>query len=52
MKQAVKKKYEVVAPGFSDKNNPSKMYKPGDDVSHFTADRLVDCVKRGLVKKV
>ncbi|MCL7987734.1 hypothetical protein M8998_07270 [Sphingobacterium sp. lm-10] len=43
-------KYTVLTP-FADKDNFGKMYKEGDDVSHFDEDRLASCVKRGLVKK-
>lgn len=45
-----KAKFTVLSP-FVDKDNYSKTYAEGDDVSHFTADRLEDCVNRGLVKK-
>lgn len=43
-------KYTVLKP-FADKDNFSKMWKEGDDVSHFDEDRLASCVKRGLIKK-
>lgn len=45
-----KKKYTVIAP-FADKDNFSKKWEEGDDVSHFDEARLADCVKRELVKK-
>lgn len=45
-----KKKYTVIAP-FADKDNFSKKWEEGDDVSHFSQDRLDLCVERGLVKK-
>ncbi len=43
-------KHTVVTP-FADKDNFGKMWKEGDDVSHFDEARLADCVSRGLVKK-
>lgn len=46
-----KSKYTVVSP-FADKDNFSKTWEVGDDVSHFDEARLADCVNRGLVKKV
>ncbi|MCW8314211.1 hypothetical protein K7A41_23500 [Sphingobacterium sp. InxBP1] len=46
-----KKKYTVISP-FADKDNFSKKWEEGDDVSHFSQDRLDLCVERGLVKKV
>ena len=46
----VKKKYTVIAP-FADKDNFSQKWVEGDDVSHFSEDRLDLCVERGLVKK-
>lgn len=45
-----KKKYTVIAP-FADKDNFGKKWVEGDDVSHFSQDRLDLCVERGLVKK-
>jgi hypothetical protein len=45
-----KKKYTVIAP-FADKDDFSKKWEEGDDVSHFDEARLADCVNRGLVKK-
>ncbi len=43
-------KYVVVSP-FADKDNFSKMWNEGDDVSKFDKDRLADCVTRGLVEE-
>lgn len=45
-----KKKYTVIAP-FADKDNFGKKWVEGEDVSHFSQDRLDLCVERGLVKK-
>ncbi len=45
-----KKKYTVISP-FADKDNFGKKWVEGDDVSHFSQDRLDLCVERGLVKK-
>lgn len=44
------KKYTVISP-FADRDNFGKKWEEGDDVSHFTQDRLDLCVERGLVKK-
>lgn len=46
-----KPKVYLVISAFADKENFSKKWEEGDDVSHFSADRLADCIKRGLVKK-
>lgn len=45
------KKFEVVSP-FRDKDDFSKQYEVGNDVSHFDADRLKDLITRELVKEV
>lgn len=41
--------YVVVSP-FRDKDNFDKLYKPGEDVSHFDKDRLESLVKSSLVQ--
>jgi len=43
-------KYTVIHP-FADRDNFSKMWVEGDDVSHFEKARLADCIDRGLVSK-
>lgn len=43
-------KYVVASP-FADRDNFSKMWNEGDDVSSFDEKRLKDCIERGLVKK-
>lgn len=42
--------YIVIHP-FADKDNFSKMWEAGEDVSHFDRKRLESCIERGLVKK-
>lgn len=40
----------VVASPFNDKDDFSKSYAKGEDVSHFDEGRLADLVERKLVK--
>ena len=44
------KKYIVISQ-FADKDNFSKLYNVGDDVSKFDADRIKDCLSKGLIKE-
>lgn len=52
-KKAEKKESKVayvVASPFNDKDDFSKSYAKGEDVSHFDEGRLADLVERKLVK--
>lgn len=40
----------VVAIEFRDINDYSKVYKVGEDISHFDADRLIDLIEKGIAK--
>ncbi|MGV6945041.1 hypothetical protein [Sphingobacterium kyonggiense] len=44
------KRFVVVNP-FSDLHDISKKYDEGDDVSHFSQERLQSAINRGLVKE-
>ncbi|MDM1049373.1 hypothetical protein [Sphingobacterium hotanense] len=44
------RKYLVVSP-FADKDNFGKKWGEGDDVSHFSQERLQAAINRGLVKE-
>lgn len=46
-----KKKYTVKV-RFADKDDFSKKYEPGTDVSDFDNERLKKLVERGIVEKV
>ncbi len=48
--QPKQKKY-IVANPFSDLHDISKKYEEGDDVSHFSQERLQSAINRGLVKE-
>lgn len=48
--KAKAKKFTVISP-FADRDSFGKMWNEGDDVSHFDAKRIADCVSRGLVKE-
>lgn len=49
-KEVKPKKYVVVSQ-FADKDNFSKLYNVGDDVSKFDADRIKNCLSKGLIKE-
>lgn len=42
--EATKKAKHIVVQTFRDKHNFDKKWQPGDDVSHFDADRLAHLV--------
>jgi len=46
-----KQKKYIVANPFSDLHDISKKYEEGDDVSHFSQERLQSAINRGLVKE-
>lgn len=49
-KEAKPKKYVVVSQ-FADRNNFSKIYNVGDDISSFDAERIKSCIEKGLIKE-
>jgi hypothetical protein len=50
--KAKKVKGHIVKSEFRDKNDFAKLYKVGEDVSHFDEDRKADLVERGLIETV
>lgn len=48
---AKQKKVFVAVNPFHDELNPGKVIRPGDDVSHFSQERLQSAINRGLVKE-
>jgi hypothetical protein len=42
----------IVDKEFRDRNDFTKVYSEGDDVSHFEESRLEHLIKHGIVKKI